>query len=353
MSTTRILTAIVVLACLGLCAGLSAAQDDSGASKVYVKMTTTQGDIILQLDRDKAPITVDNFLQYVDDGFYDGTIFHRVISTFMIQGGGFEPGLTKKETRAPIKNEWDNGLINLRGTIAMARTNIPDSATSQFFINVVDNQRLSAPQRDGTGYCVFGKVLGSMDAVDGIRRQPVTNQVGTDGNNYQNVPVEEQIIQSVERIDASEISDLVAAETKREEMLEMAQTDAKGAAMKLLETKGVATSDARETDSGLVIIDAEAGDGSEAQQTDTVTVHYSGWLPNGTMFDSSHRRSSPATFSLQGVIKGWTEGVSGMKPGGKRYLIIPPDLGYGDRGSPPLIPPGSYLVFEVDLLSIN
>ncbi|MFH2008162.1 MAG: peptidylprolyl isomerase [bacterium] len=139
-----------------------------------VTLKTSVGNIHLELFADKAPVTVKNFLQYVDDKFYDGTIFHRVMSDFMIQGGGFTPDLQKKPTRAPIKNEADNGLGNSRGTVAMARTRMVDSATAQFFVNVVENQRLDhAGPGPGFGYCVFGRVIKGMDVVDKIRNTPV------------------------------------------------------------------------------------------------------------------------------------------------------------------------------------
>jgi cyclophilin family peptidyl-prolyl cis-trans isomerase len=141
------------------------------AEKVSVEMSTTLGDIRLELDRDKAPKSVDNFIQYARSGFYDGTIFHRVIKNFMIQGGGYTADMTKKGTRAPIQNEAKNGLKNRRGTIAMARTSSPHSATAQFFINHKDNDFLDYPGSDGWGYAVFGKVVSGMDVVDAIANQ--------------------------------------------------------------------------------------------------------------------------------------------------------------------------------------
>lgn len=141
----------------------------SDAKHPRVVLETSMGNVVLELDAEKAPITVENFLKYVDDGFYDGTVFHRVMPTFMIQGGGFTADGKEKSTRAPIKNEWNNGLKNKRGTIAMARTPAPDSATAQFFINVVDNDRLSDPTSGGAGYAVFGSVVEGMDVVDKIK----------------------------------------------------------------------------------------------------------------------------------------------------------------------------------------
>jgi len=167
------------------------------ASK-YVLMKTSQGDVKIELDEDKAPVTVANFLSYVDEGFFDGTIFHRVIRDFMIQGGGFEPGMKQKRTKAAIKNESTNGLSNVRGTLAMARTSDPDSATAQFFINVKDNDFLDrANSRDRVGYCVFGKVVSGLDVVDKIRAASTTSRGG-----HADVPVDDVVITSVKRVEA-------------------------------------------------------------------------------------------------------------------------------------------------------
>jgi len=142
-----------------------------------VKLATSAGDIVIELDKAKAPKTVENFVQYVKDGHYNGTVFHRVIPSFMIQGGGMTADMTEKPTRAPIPLESRNGLSNARGTVAMARTQDPNSATSQFFINVQDNPRLDAANaRDGNGYAVFGKVIAGMDVVDKIRAVPTASR---------------------------------------------------------------------------------------------------------------------------------------------------------------------------------
>ena len=155
-----------------------------------VRLATSLGDIVVQLDKEKAPKSVDNFLQYVKAGHYDGTIFHRVIDSFMIQGGGFDPAMNQKPTRGPIPLESRNGLTNLRGTLSMARTNVPDSATAQFFINLRDNAFLdSANSRDGNGYAVFGRVIEGMDVVDKIKAVPTTLKGG-----HQNVPVDPILI---------------------------------------------------------------------------------------------------------------------------------------------------------------
>jgi peptidyl-prolyl cis-trans isomerase A (cyclophilin A) len=149
-----------------------------------VKLATSMGDVVIELDAAKAPKSVDNFVQYVKAGHYDGTVFHRVIADFMIQGGGMLPDMKEKPTRAPIPLESRNGLSNVRGTVAMARTMDPNSATAQFFINVKDNSFLDQPNsRDGNGYAVFGKVVSGMDVVDKIRAVPVGDKAS-----HQNVP---------------------------------------------------------------------------------------------------------------------------------------------------------------------
>jgi peptidyl-prolyl cis-trans isomerase A (cyclophilin A) len=156
-----------------------------------VVFETNQGQIVLELDSARAPKSVANFLEYVRQGFYNGTIFHRVIPGFMIQGGGFTPDMSQKSTRPPVVNEAANGLKNRRGSIAMARTNDPHSATAQFFINVVDNPNLDNPSFDGWGYAVFGMVTSDMETVDKITAVPTRNY-----GMHQNVPAEPVIIQS-------------------------------------------------------------------------------------------------------------------------------------------------------------
>jgi cyclophilin family peptidyl-prolyl cis-trans isomerase len=164
------------------------------AEAVKVLMQTSKGDITLELDAQKAPGTVKNFLAYVDEGFYDGTIFHRVIKDFMIQGGGFTPDLRQKKAHDPIENEAKNGLKNLRGSVAMARTSDPHSATAQFFINHKDNAFLDYPGQDGWGYAVFGKVVSGMDVVDAIAAVPTARSPMPDS------PKETVTITAVKRI---------------------------------------------------------------------------------------------------------------------------------------------------------
>jgi cyclophilin family peptidyl-prolyl cis-trans isomerase len=175
-----------------LVAGILVGPATVAAAPVNVVMKTSMGDIRLELYPDQAPVTVQNFLEYANSGFYDGTIFHRVISSFMIQGGGFTPDMQKKATREPIVNEAANGLSNRRGTIAMARLPQPDSATAQFFINVQNNMNLDYNGAQNPGYAVFGRVTDGMDVVDDIRFVPTT-RVGP----YSDVPAEPVIIEEI------------------------------------------------------------------------------------------------------------------------------------------------------------
>ena len=172
-------------------AGLAAVQAPAAKNPVVV-IETSLGDITVELDRARAPVTVENFLAYARAGFYDGTIFHRVIKGFMIQGGGLTPDMQRKPTKPPIENEAGNGLSNTRGTIAMARTADPHSATSQFFINTADNVRLDRGRESTGGYAVFGRVTAGMDVVDKIESVPTTDRAG-----HQNVPVEPVVIKRV------------------------------------------------------------------------------------------------------------------------------------------------------------
>ena len=167
------------------------------SSNPQIQISTRLGSITVELDAAAAPKTVANILRYVDEGFYAGTLFHRVIPGFMIQGGGLTPDMANKPNHAPVENEAANGLKNNRGTLAMARTSVPHSATSQFFINLKDNDFLnySSPSPQGWGYCVFGKVVEGMDVVDAIAKQPTGNRAG-----HGDVPREDILIDSVTRI---------------------------------------------------------------------------------------------------------------------------------------------------------
>jgi peptidyl-prolyl cis-trans isomerase A (cyclophilin A) len=182
---------------LAVFCGLTLSGAVLAAEAPKVSLKTNMGEIVLELDQEKAPKTVANFLQYVKSGFYKGTVFHRVIDGFMIQGGGFDQKMVQKPTKPPVKNEANNGLLNVTYSIAMARTADPHSATSQFFINVADNTPLDYPGRDGFGYTVFGKVVAGQEVVDKIKAAVVDDVRG-----MQNVPVIPVVIQSASVVKA-------------------------------------------------------------------------------------------------------------------------------------------------------
>ena len=193
---TSVLVFTLTVASLGGAMSAGAQGATAKGEKPVVTLTTSLGVIELELDAEKAPITVKNFLEYVDAGFFDGTVFHRVIPGFMIQGGGFDTNFVQKPTRAEIKNEAHNGLVNARGTVAMARTNVVDSATAQFFINLKANDFLnhSSPDPRGYGYAVFGRVSSGMDVVDKIAAVPTGSKGG-----HQDVPKTNVVIESAKR----------------------------------------------------------------------------------------------------------------------------------------------------------
>ena len=305
------------------------------------------GTIVIELDAAKAPIAVANFAHYVTAGFYNGLVFHRVIPTFMVQGGGYTPDLTEKTAglQPSIENEWENGLKNDKGTIAMARVGGDiNSATAQFFINVVDNARLSQAQGDGGGYAVFGHVTEGMNVVEAIRTTKTTDSDMFPGGE-KIVPVEPIVIKSA-KIEGGPGAEALA------KAAEAARTKWWAAVFKKIGIPG-ATGKLTTTASGLQFETLKAGDGAKPARTATVSVHYTGWLMSGSKFDSSRDRGTPASFPLNGVIKGWTEGVGDMQPGERRILVIPAGLAYGPQGRPPQIPGNSRLVFDVELLSVK
>jgi len=288
-------------------------------SEPNVRLATNKGDIVIEMYENDAPITVANFLTYVQSGFYNGTIFHRVMPDFVDQGGGFLPDLTQPDgLRAPIVNEFDTSRPNSRGTISMARTNDLNSATSQFFINLVDNTGLDTP---GNGYAVFGRVVEGMNVADDIARGATETREDPDGNPFDDVPVEDVIVTS-------------------------ATIESRPAAPQFVTTT-----------SGLQYKDIAIGTGTLVTPGSTVNVYYTGRLTDadGEVFDSSgESKTTPTTFSLDGLIEGWKEGLGSyeMRAGGTRILIVPPELGYGEAGYPPDIPPNATLYFEIEVVEV-
>ncbi len=276
------------------------------------RIRTTMGDFTVELSPKESPKSVANFLQYVRAGFYTDLVFHRVIKDFVVQGGGFRADGTQPDTRDPIDNEAANGLKNDRGTLAMARTDDPDSATSQFYVNLKNNDSLNYVSTTQPGYTVFGRVVDGMEeVVDKIAAVPVGDRtVPGSPEPLEDWPITDVVIQAVE----------------------------------ILEVPQVIT-----TASGLRYADFVTGTGAVPAATATVVVNYVGTLEDGTQFDSGRN----SEFSLNGVIPGFAEGIRSMRVGGKRRLIIPPELGYGAEGSPPRIPPNATLIFVVDLVSIK
>jgi FKBP-type peptidyl-prolyl cis-trans isomerase len=308
---------------------------------------TDLGTITIALNMEQAPLTAANFIKYARDDHYDNTIFHRVISNFMIQGGGFNPELEPKDDalRPGIPNEWQNGLKNQRGTIAMARMGGNEmSATAQFFINVVDNTSLDQKQRQDTaGYAVFGRVVDGMEVVEKIKSVPVeSNPKYPAGEVVPETPV---IITDVEIENAPPPEEL-------DKLTEKAST---AFWQQRLRAMGVeqASGDLTRSDAGALYETLKPGDGAKPTLNDSVRAHYTGWLLDGTKFDSSRDRGQPATFPLNGVVRGWQVMLSDMQVGERRVFILPPELGYGQRGAPPRIPGNAPLVFDVELLGVE
>lgn len=319
--------------------GETASEDAKTALYPRVEIVTSLGDIVIELNGEKAPISTLNFLRYAEEGYFNGTVFHRVMPGFMIQGGGFTENLDKKtEGLHPgIKNEWTNGLKNYRGTIAMARLGgQPDSGTSQFFINVVDNPSLDKAQGDGAAYAVFGKVVEGMETVEAIRNTETENNSKYPSGKV--VPVTPVVIKSVSAIgsvDKAAIEALIGGEMR-------------ALIARFTKETGI---EPVVTSSGLVHYVVREGDGASPTTADKVQVHYRGLFTDGGQFDSSYDRGKPTVFGVSQVIAGWTEGLQLMKVGGESKFIIPADIAYG--ANPPRgILPNSILIFDVELLEV-
>ena len=356
---------LVVAACgNGVLAGVEAevqAGKDTLTLFPRVRMETTLGDIVLQLNAEKAPGTVLNFVRYAEEGFYNGTIFHRVIKKLMIQGGAFttDLALKTKGLRSGIKNEWRNGLRNRRGSIAMARLgNKPDSAKASFYINVVDNGYFDRAH-DGAAYCVFGKVLEGMDMVDKIRDVPVKFERRIHPGSAV-LPAEPVVITAVRVLDRLDVEGAKKLAASFDATILRAKEEAKAsvagritARIERIERENGAK--LTRTPSGLLYLDLEIGGGMSPTLHDTVKVHYRGTFADDSEFDDSRTDSTlngaPLESIVSELIDGWAEGLLSMHVGGKRILVIPPELAFGSRGHPK-VAPNSTLFYEVELVEV-
>ena len=342
----------------------------------FVSLETSHGKIVLLLDKKRAPISAANFKQYVTDGFYDGTIFHRIIPTFVIQGGGFDAEMNQKPTRKPIKNEWRNGMKNIRGSLSMARTAVHDSATSQFFINTVDNPFLSdvnRPRTDGACYAVFGSVIEGLDVVDKIKAVPT----GRGPNGMPDVPQEPRPgITKATMIEWKDLSDSARAavqtwETKANEWTEAVkakqeQLEARAKEIKLEfsdVTAGLESAQAQRSESGILFYDAVVGEGPKPEETQTVRYAITGWTPSGGVWwrteDEQDKSQTIPVRVISRFFRGLQQTVLEMNVGSTRYVRVPAELAFGDRGLKAEywlyddVAPGSDVIAKVTLLEIT
>ncbi|UCE59669.1 MAG: peptidylprolyl isomerase [Phycisphaerales bacterium] len=324
-----------------------------------VQFDTNLGKITLELDGEQAPRAVLNFVEYVEDGFYDGTVFHRVLQDSLVQGGGYTPDLEKKtqKLREGIRRDPDNGLRNTRGAIAMVHApgrTVP--IQSEFFLNVSDNPSLDQWQGDSPGYTVFGKVVEGMETVDRIGGTPLGPHTNYAGGQLPVVPVDAVVIRSARMMTAYNPRDLRAvidaAEAEAQRLLREAEEARERAFRQKIEEVEAEYGKLTTTESGLQYVDMRVGIGPMPLPEDAVRFHYRATYSDGTeIADSwqSEPRSNPVSRMLPGV----REGVLSMKEGGKRFMVIPPELGYGSEGVKGRIRGGATLLFEIELLAIE
>jgi len=324
-----------------------------------ILLNTNRGSVTLELDAERAPLTVVNFVQYVQDAFYDGTVFHRVVRDGLIQGGAYTPDMSLRTTglREGIRDESQNGLKCARGTIAMVRgPERPNSATSQFFINVSDNGNLDVPGRDGESYTVFGTVVEGMKVVDRISGAPLYSHPGYAAGRLAVVPRSPVVIRRatlLTEFDAEAARDVarqakLAAKRAVEEAAAAAERAFRERLDEIEREYGALTT----TESGLKYVDIRVGSGVPPEPHSMAEILYTVTLVDGTEVEST-RNAEPKASTMKDAIKGVREGLLGMREGGKRLLVIPPELGFGEFGIPSRIPPNSTLFFEIELLAVR
>lgn len=365
MSRLTLVVSVMLLASGNLPHNLAASEPDSKdrpALHPRVKIETTMGEMVLELDAEMAPLTVINFVQYVEDKFYDQTIFHRVLPNRLIQGGAYTPDMEKRTAglRDSIEDRFAGGLKNLRGTIAMYRVpGRPNSTGAHFFINLADNGHLDRPRLDGRAYTVFGQVVEGLETGNRISQTPTSTHTKYAAGRSPVVPIEPVIMESVrlltpfDRDQAQAVAE--AAERQAQEAIERAQE----AVQKMLQSRieayeQEASGKFVRTDSGLRYLDLREGTGAPPIQDEKVSFHYRALLIDGTEVDDTYARGEPKRQVITKLLPGLQEGLLSMREGGKRVLIVPPDLAFGSHGIPDgTVPPNSMLFYEIELLGIE
>lgn len=312
-----------------------------------VKIATTMGDIVCELDGEHAAPPVIHFLQYAQKGFYDNTLFHRVVADALIQGGGYNPKMELKPATltAPMPDRWLNDLKNERGTIALIRgRGAAGTGTAEFFVNVVHNERLDEGGAKAMA-SVFGKVVGGMDVVDRIRNTPVASHPDYAEGRSAVVPAKPIIIKSVRLItpyDQTVLEDFAAAQPGAEDHL----------ANVIKALKATTGRPSVKTESGIEYVVQHVGKGATPLPDDFIEFQYRGTLPDGTEFESTYQKR-PAIRRVADLIPGLQEMIMTMNEGGKRTAVIPPELAFGSGGVPGFIPSNATIVFEIELLGIR
>ncbi len=366
------LLGIVVLAATGCqtpsgkaVTGTPSASDSSlpplDPAKPRVHIVTNFGDIVVDLDGEAAPCTTANFVRYVREGYYVGTLFHRVMKDYIVQGGGYTPGFEPKTDGVgkPIKLESDNGLSHLRGTIAMARGNLPNSATTQFFINLDDNSRRLnfSPGRRDPGHAVFGTVVGGMAVVDKIANTPVGPHAKYGAGKLAVVPTDNVVIKSTTLLNPDSAGPIeeACADLDRPAEPAIPQEELVERFKKTAEAKtGLSF---QTTDEGWSYIDVRSGRGPSPTADDRISIHWIARLADGSVIENTYELAQPPDRNVSRLIEGLQMAITTMNVGGLRTAIIPPELAFKEKGiaqgNPPLIPPNAWVIYDLELLDLR